>query len=411
MAWYYQTTPGDIWDFDSTMNVVLTTLKINGVDRRVLMQANKNGYFYVLDRETGRPVSARPFAYINWSTGIDKSFRPIVAPDSDYTKAPKIVYPSAVGAHSWQPMSYSASSGLVYIPTIETGNIMADVKTIPASHLTDVDGQTGVEVIFPDDTFSYDFWESILGTVPKFPTMPPDGSKKLLRSVLRAWDPVRGRVAWEQQTSQSYLVMDGGALSTGGGLVFAGREDGLFTVYDAATGRILKQIDTGSPIMAAPMTYSVNGKQYVAVLCGHGGQYMNFLGTSALHYVNEGRILAFALDGTADVPKPPLRVQTPYREPPPRSGSPELVRAGRDLFFNYCVRCHTLAIPAISADLSRSEVVASIDAFKAVLLKGALLPKGMPRFDDVLSAGDALALQSYFIDQWWEGYRAQGTGK
>jgi quinohemoprotein ethanol dehydrogenase len=411
MAWYYQTTPGDIWDFDSTMNVVLATLKIDGAERRVLLQANKNGYFYVLDRETGRPISARAFAYMNWSTGVDKSFRPIVVRDSDYTVAPKIVYPSAVGAHSWQPMSYSAAAGLVYIPAIETGNIMANVKTIPASQLTDVDGQTGVELIFPDDMLSYSFWEAMFGVLPKFPAAPPDGSKKLLRSVLRAWDPVKGQVVWEQQTSQGYLVMDGGALSTAGGLVFAGREDGQFVVYDAATGQILKQIDTGSPIMAAPMTYSVDGKQYVAVLCGHGGQYMNFLGTSSLHYVNEGRILAFALDGAGDVPKPPVRDAFPYREPPARTGSPELVRAGRNLFFNYCARCHTLGVPAISPDLSRSDVVASIDAFKVVLLNGALLSKGMPRFDDVLSAGDAIALQSYFIDQWWEGYNAQGATK
>ena len=409
MAWYYQTTPGDIWDFDSTMNVVLGTLNIDGAKRRVLMQANKNGYFYVLDRVTGHPLAARPFAYVDWSTGMDASFRPIVAKNADYSEGPKIVYPSAVGAHSWQPMAYSSASGLVYIPTIETGNIMADVRTIPASQLVDVDGQTGVELIFPDKTLSYDFWRPMVGTLPTFSPTPPDGSKALLRSVLRAWDPVQGRVVWEQQTSQDYLVMDGGALATAGGLVFAGREDGWFVVYDAATGKILKKIDTGSPIMAAPMTYTVDGKQYVAVQCGHGGQYMNFLGTSALHYVNEGRVLTFALDGAGAVPKPPVRPESSYRQPPPRSGSPELVAAGRNLFFNYCSRCHTLGVPAISADLSRSDVVASIDALKSVLLKGALLPLGMPRFDDVLSSGDVNALQSYFIDQWWDAYAAQQT--
>jgi quinohemoprotein ethanol dehydrogenase len=412
MAWHYQTTPGDVWDFDSTMNLVLATLKVDGKSRRVLMQANKNGYFYVLDRATGQPVSARAFAYMNWSTGVDSSFRPIVdAAAANYDASPKIVYPSAVGAHSWQPMSYSPASGLVYIPAIDTGNIMIDVRKNPGAQLVDVDGQSGVELLFPDKSLSYEFWQPMIGNVPKFAATPPDGKKPPLRSTLVAWDPVAGRKVWEQQTSQDYLVMDGGALSTGGGVVFAGREDGTFVVYDAASGNILKVLDTGTPIMAAPMTYAVGGHQYVAVLSGHGGQYMNFLGTSALKYINEGRVLAFALHGAAEVPKPEVRPESPMGAPPPRSGSQEVVNAGRNLFFNNCAKCHTLGAPGITPDLTRSNIVASEDAFKAVLLKGALMPMGMPRFDDKLTAADASALRSYFIDQWWDAYTQKNSSR
>jgi quinohemoprotein ethanol dehydrogenase len=412
MAWYYQTTPGDVWDYDATMNLVMATLSIDGKPRRVIMQANKNGYFYVLDRKTGQPLSAKPFSYMNWSSGMDSSFRPIVNRSAEYRNSPKIIFPSGYGAHSWPPMSFSESTGLVYIPTIETGNILADVKTNPGSQLSTIDQATGVALIVPDKFLSYDFWEPMIGPIPRFSDTAPDSTKPRLRAAIKAWDPIAGKVVWEQQTSQDYLLLDGGILSTAGGLVFAGREDGHFIAYDASTGKILKDIDTGSAIEAAPMTYAIDGKQYVAVLCGHGGENYFFEGTAALKYLNEGRILAFALDGAAEVPKPAERPPPrPYTEPPPRTGSPELSNAGRNLFVIHCARCHALGIPAISADLTRSSIVPSIDSLKAVVLKGALQPLGMPRFSDVLSDSDVGALQSYLIDQTWEAYNTQEAGK
>jgi quinohemoprotein ethanol dehydrogenase len=160
------------------------------------------------------------------------------------------------------------------------------------------------------------------------------------------------------------------------------------------------------------MTYMVGGKQYVAVLCGHGGENYFFEGTAALKYLNEGRILAFALDGASDVPKPAVRPSpTPYREPPLQTGSPESIIAGRNLFITHCARCHALGIPAISADLTRSSIVPNIDSLQAVLLKGVLQPLGMPRFSDVLSAGDVAALQSFLIDQSWAAYKTQEAGQ
>jgi quinohemoprotein ethanol dehydrogenase len=127
-----------------------------------------------------------------------------------------------------------------------------------------------------------------------------------------------------------------------------------------------------------------------------------------MRYLNEGRLLTFALDGAAEVPKPALRAELgPYPTPPPATGSPELVKAGQDLFFIHCARCHSLGVPAITPDLSRSSVVASLDALKEVVLKGALQPAGMPRFSDVLSAADVGALQSYFVDEWSKAYAAE----
>jgi quinohemoprotein ethanol dehydrogenase len=410
LAWHYQTTPADIWDFDAIANLTLADLRINGKDRRVIMQANKNGYFYVLDRLTGKPLSAVPFAYMNWSSGMGENFRPIVTAESDYTAAPKVIYPSVIGAHSWAPMSFSRSTGFAYIPVIENGNIMADARHLPRSHISDIEGALGVTEIFNDPLLSYEFWEPLLGeTLPRFPEEPTQSKKPRIRGVLKAWDPIKGQVVWQQQTSQDYVLLDGGVLSTAGGLLFAGREDGHFVVYDAATGKILKDFDTGTAIMAAPMSYEVNGRQYISVLCGHGGTYFTFLGTAALKHVNEGRILTFALDGQSEVPKPASRpAEGPYLKPPPRSGSPELVDAGASLFVAHCSRCHTLGSPGIAPDLTRvGERIGSIDGFKAIVLKGALVAAGMPRLNDVLDEGDAQAVYSFLLDQEWKAFESQ----
>lgn len=408
MAWYYQTTPGDVWDFDAAANLVLASLRIRGADRQVLMQANKNGFFYLIDRWTGRPVSAAPFAYMNWASGIDAGFRPIVnRAAADYSGAPKIVYPSVLGAHSWPPMSYSPQTGLVYIPSLETGAILADVTKNPGSRVHWLDQQLGITEIVPDKTLSYDYWESLVGQLPRFEV--PSSKRSLLRGLLRAWDPLTRRVVWEQQTSEDYAVFDGGTMATAGGLVLAGREDGAMVAYDAKTGLILKTIQTGSAIMAAPMTFEVGGKQYVSVLCGHGGMFLNFLGTVARDYINEDRILTFAIDGMPETPTPPRRILPASRAVPPltRNGSTELVEAGRSLFIAHCARCHTLNTPAISSDLTRSSTIYSIETLDAILLRGALSSAGMGKFDDVLTEQDLPALQAYLVNETWDAYQQE----
>ena len=409
MAWHYQTTPGDIWDFDAAANLVLASLRIGGVDRRVVMQANKNGFFYVIDRETGRPISASPFAYMNWATGMNTRFRPIVnRTAADYNAAPKIVYPSVLGAHSWPPMSYNPRTGLVYIPVLETGSILADVSKNSGSRIGWLDQQFGITEIVPDKTLSYDYWESLAGALPRFEAPTPN-KRSPLRGLVRAWDPLTRQIVWEQQTSQDYAVFDGGTMTTAGGLVFAGREDGAMVVYDAKSGTILKTIQTGSAIMAAPMTFEVSGRQYVSVLCGHGGMFLNFLGTAAWEYVNEDRILTFAIDGMPKTPTPPRRMPPPARAEPPlaRFRTTELVRSGQELFVVHCARCHTLDMPAISSDLTRSSAIYSIDTLDAIILKGALVPAGMGKFDDVITDRDLYALQAYLVNETWDAYEEE----
>jgi quinohemoprotein ethanol dehydrogenase len=190
--------------------------------------------------------------------------------------------------------------------------------------------------------------------------------------------------------------------------VFAGREDGKFVAYDANTGQVLKVLETGTAIMAAPMAYEVDGRQYVAVLCGHGGSMFSFNSTAAIQYLNENRVLVFTLDGPQDIPKPSPRQAEPYQGPPPRSGTPEEVAQGKGLFLQWCSRCHTIGVPALTPDLSKlADGIAAENAFKAVVRGGAFIPLGMPRFDDVVSDKDAEAIHDYLVDQAWEAYRKQ----
>jgi quinohemoprotein ethanol dehydrogenase len=304
-------------------------------------------------------------------------------------------------------MSYNPQTGLVYIPALETGAILADVTKNHGSRISWLDQQFGVTEIVPDKTLSYDNWESLVGNLPRFKA--PSSKRSLLRGVLRAWDPLNRRVVWEQQTSQDYAVFDGGTMTTAGGLVFAGREDGAMVAYDAGTGSILKIIQTGSAIMAAPMTFEVGGRQYVSVLCGHGGMFLNFLGTAALDYANEDRILTFAIDGTPETPAPPRRTPPASRVEPPlvRNESLELVERGRGLFVAHCARCHTLNTPAISPDLTRSSAIYSIDTLDAILLRGALSSTGMGKFDDILTERDLYAIQAYLVNETWDAYREE----
>jgi quinohemoprotein ethanol dehydrogenase len=407
MAWYYQTTPGDIWDLDASAKMVIADLAIGGRTRKTLLQANKNGYFYVLDRISGKPISARAFTYMNWSTGLDAHFRPIVAADADYTATPRMIYPGAQGAHGWAPMSYSPASGLVYIPTLDVPNFIINLQTNPGATVKFVDGGTGPGFVIPDKDYHSGDSAPIFGQLPAIPNSGP-GGKPRLRAALKAWDPIQQKLIWEQQTSQDYLLLDGGALSTAGNLVFAGREDGRFVAYAADNGHILKVLDTGTATIAAPMTYEINGTQYVAVMQGHGGSIMfSLIGTAAMNYVNEGRILVLKLGGP-DVPKPAPRTPEPYRQPPARVGTAAQISTGRSLFYTWCSKCHTLGAPAVTPDLSRlNRGIGSPDAFKAIVLQGALLPLGMARFNDVLSPDDADDIHAFLVDQSWQAFDAE----
>ncbi len=398
LAWYYQTVPGDRWDYDSTQKLVLADLDLDGAHHKVLMQAAKNGFYYVLDRATGELLSANNFAYVSWTKGIDgKTGRPISDPSADYDKGPALLFPSEAGAHSWQPMAFDAQRGLTFIPVIEAGNVIVESADRPAGL---VEGQFTTPAISPE---AYDpkALRSLYGALPPFEELARGiKTNTASRGVLRAWSVAEHRIVWETATASSW---DGGALATGGGLVYQGDANGYLNAYSADTGQRLTTLELGSSMMAAPMTYRVNGTQFIAIMAGYGGGAV-IVGepldpaSAAYRYGNEGRIIALKIGGSQP-PLPPPVSDPPPPTPPPRHATAAQLRAGEVLYNRYCMRCHVFG-RGILPDLRRLDR-ATHALFDSIVLGGAYAPKGMGRFDDVLSAGDAAAIHAYIIDQAW----------
>jgi quinohemoprotein ethanol dehydrogenase len=401
LAWYYQTTPGDRWDYDSTQKLILTDLDLGEGPRKVLMQASKNGYYYVLDRATGKLLSANNFVYVNWSKGIDpKTARPIVTDAAEYAKGPKLMFPASAGAHSWQPMSYDPATRLTYIPVIEWPMIYMDTAHQRAGL---IEGFFTVQGFLPDD-YDPKALASLYGPLPPLETLNKGLPPAHARGYLRAWDPVHQKLAWEVPTATHW---DGGVLSTAGNLVFQGDAAGNLNVYKADDGKKLASVAIGTGIMAAPATYRIGGVQYVVVMAGFGGNYVNYPLTKdmvAYHRDNEGRVIALRLDGGA-VPLPPELPAEPFPQPPPREGPAAKIAAGEVLYNRFCGRCHMLD-RGLLPDLRRL-TPAKHELFYDIVLNGALSGAGMGRWDDVLSRQDAGAIHAYIVDEAWKAYDAQ----
>jgi quinohemoprotein ethanol dehydrogenase len=400
MAWYYQTVPQDRWDFDSTQKLVLADIDLAGRRRQVVMQASKNGFYYVLDRGTGELLSAHNFAFVSWTRGIDpKTGRPIVDPSANFDHGPALVFPSVSGAHSWQPMAFDAAHGLTFIPVIEAGNVIVETIDRRAGL---VEGQFTTPSFVPE---AYDpvAMRSLYGTLPPLDRLARGIKTNVAsRGFLRAWNVAEHRIAWETQTATSW---DGGVLATAGGLVFQGDANGKLNAYASDTGRKLASLDLGSSMMAAPITYRVNGIQYIAILAGYGGGAV-ITGapfdpaSAAYRYGNDGRVIALKLGGPTP-PLPPLRADDgPPPEPPARQGTAAQIADGEVLYNRHCARCHVFG-RSILPDLRRA-TPATHTLFKSILLEGIYAAMGMGRFDDVLSAADAEALHDYVIDQAWQ---------
>jgi quinohemoprotein ethanol dehydrogenase len=408
-VWHYQETPGDRWDYDATTHLMLATLKINGADRDVLMQASKNGFFYVLDRATGELLSADKFVAANWATHVDlKTGRPAENPDVDYTTGkPVIVFPSGVGGHNFNPMSLSARTGLVYIPSVHSG--MALLQAPPTPHLQERT-YTGAQIVFATQLLAPP------ETLP--PALRPVTAASYLKTVpsldmhssLEAWDPVTRKVVWEHKYVG--FMNHGGVLSTGGGVVIQGSLDGKLRVFNDETGEVIKEIDTGSPLIAAPMTYTVNGVQYIAILAGSGGGGWNIWmpDNVASERGNDNRILSFRLDGGATPVPPLLGSVAPIPEPPAQPGTPADIAAGGVLFDRNCGVCHSNADRAAVPDLRRSGFIRDAAAFQSVVRSGLLEKQGMPSWGDLLTATQIEQIRAHLVSVARNAYARQQAG-
>ncbi|MFQ5699605.1 MAG: PQQ-dependent dehydrogenase, methanol/ethanol family [Myxococcota bacterium] len=313
LVWYYQTTPGESWDYTATQHMILADLQIAGRLRRVLMQAPKNGFFYVLDRASGDLISAAPYVPTNWASRIDlETGRPVETGKASWHDRRAFVTPGPRGGHNWHPMSYSPETGLVYVPTISS-----------------------VHPFIPDPDFHYA--EGRFNTAEDYTELAELASGPPFRfcspTQLLAWDPVHQREAWRVDHESA---LPAGVLSTAGGLVFQGTAEQL-VAYDARTGDELWRGPTGVGVIAPPIAYRLGDEEYIAVLAGVGG-------TAGMHYTetryeNRGRVLAFKLGGAATLPPAPPRRRRSV-DVPRISLDPERIGRGRELYSVHCARCH-----------------------------------------------------------------------
>ncbi len=377
--WHYQTTPGETWDFNSNMDIVLADLQIEGRSRKVILHAPKNGFFYVIDRATGKLISAAPFTTTTWASRIDlETGRPIEVEGARYERGMATVSPGPLGGHNWQSMSFNPKTGLAYYP---------------AMHLTATFTDKGIDPA----TWRSTPWLGGFGVNGQFVT---GSSRKDSRMAsLQAWDPVRQRLVWEVFTDG---LFNPGTLTTAGNLVFQGRVDGTLHAYAADTGTELWQVNLGLGISAPPITYAINGKQYVAILVGFGGGMAGLGGPlTAAHGWAYGRqqrsLVAFALDGTATLP-----AQPPPGSPPPLKTDFAVdaaqATAGAAVFGS-CVSCHGPGAIAggMAPDLRASTVVTQGDAFARIVRDGARAIRGMPAYAHITDK--ELAALQHFIRQ------------
>jgi quinohemoprotein ethanol dehydrogenase len=396
LAWHFQTTPGEMWDYTATQNMILADLQIDGRLRKVLMQAPKNGYFYVLDRETGEFISARPYVFTNWTTGLDKNGRPTINPEATYEKQSAVIFPTGAGGHNWPPMAFNPSTGLVYIPARESGMVMGP---LPGEYQWKP-GQTNsahriafsffVDLLSPPERAEYD------AVIASHPGLPDPAT----REFLIAWDPVKQEERWRVPLGRSELA-GGGVLTTAGNLVVQGTSAGKLLVRRASSGELLKEIEVGTGIMAAPVSYEIGSEQYISVLAGFGGAMAPLYPaeSAAYRYQNYGRLLTFRLGG-GDTPLPPARVAQETPPPPELPGiTPERIQRGAGYFFTYCVFCHGGQGEArLSAypDLFRMPAPTHA-AFQDIVHGGRLAPNGMAGFADVLSPQDVADIQAFLV--------------
>jgi PQQ-dependent dehydrogenase (methanol/ethanol family) len=378
-VWHYQTTPGDTWDFTATQHIILADLEIDGAQRKVLMQAPKNGFFYVIDRVTGEFISAQPFTEVTWAEGVDQATgRPIETASARYPNGePQLIIPGPFGGHNWHPMAYSPATGLVFIPALVAPYVYEDV---PAVHRRPAPLYLGVNYA------NFNAPEGVADA--DLPAYPP--------GFLSAWDPVAQEERWRVTHGDTW---NGGVLATAGGLVFQGTADGFVRAFRATDGDELWSAPAYTGVMAAPVSYAVNGEQYVAVMAGWGGIAAIALPASFLKQAavaNRSRVLVYKLDGTGELPVPEPEPERGPPEPPPLTASVEAVNQGRDIFNRFCMGCHLGR--GLIPDLRYSSPEVH-EAWADIVMDGALEANGMPGFAQYISAAEAEATRAYVINR------------
>ncbi|SOY45972.1 PQQ-dependent dehydrogenase, methanol/ethanol family [Cupriavidus taiwanensis] len=370
-VWHYQETPGDNWDYTSTQPMILADLKLDGQMRKVILHAPKNGFFFVIDRTNGKFISAKNFVDVNWATGYDADGRPIERPEARATDKPYDSVPGPYGAHNWHPMSFNPQTGLVYLPAQNVPINLMDDKTWQFN-----EGKPGT----PHGNVGWN--------TAKFLNAEPPKSKPFGRLI--AWDPVQQKAAWTQELVSPW---NGGTLTTAGNLVFQGTADGRFVAYDARNGDKLWESPTGTGVVAAPVSFELDGRQYVSVAVGWGGVYGQ--AQRATNRQGPGTVYTFALGGKA-----PLPAFAEYRAGKLLQGvkyDPALVKDGTALYVSNCVLCH--GVPGVDRGGNIPNLgyidAAFIENLDKVVFKGPAMARGMPDFTGKLTPQDVEKIKAF----------------
>ncbi|MEY3006991.1 MAG: hypothetical protein RI942_1333 [Pseudomonadota bacterium] len=382
--WHYQETPGETWDYTATQQIMLADMEIGGDVKKVLWHAPKNGFFFVIDRVTGSLISADPFVKVTWASGYDlETGRPIETPNADFAAGPQWVSPSPMGGHNWQPMAYSPRTNLVYIPITETALQYKEEKRFkfkPGHWNTGVDLDPG----------------ALANNLLNEAVTNRFGSAALL-----AWDPLTQKPKWRVPME---FIWNGGVLATAGDLIFQPNSSAELVAYDAHTGKALWSYDIQERSVGTPVSYELDGEQYIAVLAGWGGAISLSGGGMVQPSPEFGRVLAFKLGGDARLPA--LAPLPDYGRPPePSVTDASIIERGRNLYTLNCMRCH--GSNAVSngriPDLRRLPP-AWYDQWDAIVLDGIMAKAGMVGFADVLTAEDSLAIKSFVLTEAQEDY-------
>jgi quinohemoprotein ethanol dehydrogenase len=366
LVWHYQTTPADSWDYTATQHIILADIPWQGATRKVLFQAPKNGFFYVLDRKTGELLAADKYVRVTWASHVDLATgRPVETATADYSREDRVIFPSTLGGHNWHPMAFNARTGLVYIPAQEAATHFSPTKF---TVLLGGAASPVAEEVVPDDFIG--------------------------NSVLLGWDPIARTVRWSYPRP---MFANAGVLSTDGGLVVQGDGEGYINFHDATNGTLLRRIETGTGIIAPPVSYAIEGRQYIAVLAGWGGALFGHAErqSAARRYSNAGRVIVLTLDG-APVPLPPATPPvTPRAEGDRLRVLDEQAQRGRAVYIANCGACHSwFGHNGLLPDLRRT-APAIIDDLGKVLLEGAFEARGMPSFRGTLDATQVEDLKAY----------------
>jgi len=374
-AWHYQMIPGEEWDYTCTSSIVSADLTVDGKPRKVIMQAPKNGFFYVLDRKTGQLISGKSYVKVNWTLGLDKNGRPIDNPAARYTEEPALVYPGPGGAHNWFPMAYSPRTKLAYFPAYQSGFVYAR-----APNWT------------PQPFRSNSGWGGFSGEALKKRMALQKEADKDEKAMLVAYDPVKQQVAWSVPLPRHG---NGGVFVTASDLVFEGTTKQTFAAFDAKTGKQLWEFPTQSAPVAGGITYEVDGEQYVAINAGWGGGAAQVERGAGIELPRApARLLVFKLGATRTLP--PLAKAEPIPQPPPLRASEADIQAGAQLYADTCSGCHGREAVGGVKDLRHIDA-ATHARFKDIVLGGIYADKGMASFKDLLTDKQAEQIHDYLI--------------